>query len=154
MRWGGHRKLVWSLVILAVVLLGARLALNPFVAKHTKQVLASLKGYRGTFDEVSVSLWHLSYTIDGLKLVQVPTPPGASEKRPFFYARRIEIGLHWRDLIHKHELVGTVEPDHPKLDLIAGPSKSQSQTKIADPEIGDKIKRLSPLAVERVELKR
>ncbi|MFL5408272.1 MAG: DUF748 domain-containing protein [Myxococcales bacterium] len=154
MRWGGHRKLVWSLVVLAVVLLGARLALNPFVAKHTKQVLASLKGYRGTFDDVSVSLWHLSYTIDGLKLVQVPAPPGAVEKRPFFYAKRIEIGLHWRDLIHKREIVGSVELDQPKLNLIAGPSKEESQTKIVDPALGEKLKRLSALEVERIEVKR
>ena len=148
-----HRGVVWGLVILAGVLLAGRVALNPFVARHTRQVLESLKGYRGTFDDVSVSLWNLSYTIDGLKLVQVPTPPGASEKRPFFYAARIRIGLHWRDLIHERELVGSVELDKPKLNLIAGPSEESSQTKSADPALGDKLKRLSPLDVERIELK-
>ena len=149
-----HRKLLLSLAIVAVLLVAARLALNPFVASHTREVLASLKGYRGSFDDVSVSLWRLSYTIDGLKLVQVPTPPGGSEKRPFFHAARIAIGLHWRDLIHKRELVGTVDLDRPKLNLIAGNSKEESQTKIVDPELGAKIKKLSPLAVERIELKR
>ncbi|MCA1827018.1 MAG: DUF748 domain-containing protein [Myxococcales bacterium] len=149
-----HRKLLITLAIIAGVLIAGRIALNPFVAHHTQQVLDSLKGYRGSFEDVAVSLYKLSYTIDGLKLVQVPTPPGASEKRPFFYAKRIEIGLHWRDLIHKHELVGSAELDGPKLNLIAGPSKSKSQTKIADPELGEKIKHLSPLAVERIELKR
>ncbi|HZR11063.1 MAG TPA: DUF748 domain-containing protein [Myxococcales bacterium] len=97
---------------------------------------------------------HLSYTIDGLKLVQVPTPKGGQKDRPFFYARRIELGLHWRDLIHKHELVGNVELDGPKLNLILAPSKEGSQTKPLDPELGEKLKRLSPLDVERIELKR
>src|SRR3982751_81522 len=105
------RRLLWTLVIIAAVLAGARIALNPFIAHRTRLVLDSLKGYRGTFDSVSVSLWKLSYSIEGLKLVQVPTPPGASEKRPFFYAERIQIGLHWRNLIHNRELVGTAELD-------------------------------------------
>src|SRR4051812_35901152 len=113
------RSVVWTFVAIAAVLVLARLALNPFVGRRTQRVLDSLNGYRGSFKTVKVSLWKLSYTIDGLKLVQVPAPPGATEKRPFFYSDRIEIGLHWRDLIHKHELVGTVELDQPKLNLIA-----------------------------------
>ncbi len=145
------------IVVAAVVglLAAARLALNPLAARHTRQVLASLHGYRGTFDAVSVSPWHLSYAIEGLKLVQVPTPPGASEKRPFFYARRIEIGLHWRDLIHRHELVAGVELDEPKLNLIVGASKSKrsSQTGIVDPNLGEKLSKLAPLDVDRIELK-
>src|SRR3954465_7200068 len=140
-----HKRLAIALAVVAAVLVAGRIALNPFVTAHTRTVLESLKGYRGSFDSVSVNLHKLSYTIEGLKLVQVPTPPGGSEKRPFFHARRIEIGLHWRDLIHKHELVGSVELDAPKLNLIARPSKGESQTKIIDPALGEKIKRLSPL---------
>ena len=147
-----HRVLLGALLGVAVLLVAGRLALNPFVARHTREVLESLKGYRGTFDDVSISLSHLSYTIDGLKLVQVPTPPGAAGKRPFFYAKRIRIGLHWRDLIHKHELVGDVELDRPKLNLIVGKTEETSQTKVADPSLGEKLKRLSPLDVERIEL--
>ena len=156
MRWTAHRHrgLLWALASVAVVVVAARFALNPFVARHTQQVLDSLKGYRGSFKDVSISLWRLSYTIDGLKLVQVPTPPGASEKRPFFYAERIQIGLHWRNLIHNRELVGTTELDRPKLNLIAGESKQESQTKVVDPALGEKIKRLSPLAVDRIGLRR
>ena len=154
MKVRGRRVLLWTLAALAVALVVVRAALNPFVAKHTRSVLASLHGYRGTFDDVSVSLWHLSYTIEGLKLVQVPTPPGASEKRPFFYVKRAEIGLHWRDLIFRRELVGAVELDNPKLDLIAGKSKESSQTKVIDPRLGDKISKLAPLDVDRIEVKR
>jgi hypothetical protein len=129
MRWTAHRHrgLLWALAFVAVVVVAARFALNPFVARHTQQVLDSLKGYRGSFKDVSISLWRLSYTIDGLKLVQVPTPPGASEKRPFFYAERIQIGLHWRNLIHNRELVGTTELDRPKLNLIAGVSRTANR---------------------------
>jgi Domain of Unknown Function (DUF748) len=147
------RGVAWTLGILAVLLIAGRIALNPFVAHRTQKILDSLDGYRGSFDTVSIRLYKLSYTIDGLKLVQVPTPPGATDKRPFFYAKRIEVGLHWRDLIHKHELVATVELDNPKVNLIAAKSKDQSQFKIVDPELGEKIKKLSPLAVDRIELK-
>jgi hypothetical protein len=127
--------------------------LTPLVARHTRQILQNLKGYRGSFDDVSFSLLRLSYTIEGLKLVQVPTPPGGDEKRPLFYAKRIEIGLHWRNLIYKHELVGAAELDGPKLNLIAGKSKARSQLNIADPELADRLRALSPLDVERIELK-
>jgi hypothetical protein len=148
-----RRALVVALLAVAAVLVAGRLALTPFVARQTRHVLQNLKGYRGSFDDVSFSLRHLSYTIEGLKLVQIPTPPGGDEKRPLFYARRVEIGLHWGDLIHRHELVGTVELDGPKLNLIAGKSRATSQLKIADPELADKLKALSPLDVERIELK-
>ncbi len=146
--------LVAALVVVAVVLAAARIALGPLVARRTRAVLASLHGYRGSFDDVSISLWHLRYTIEGLKLVQVPTPPGASRERPFFHAKRVEIGLHWRDLLYRRELVGSVELDEPKLNLIAGKTKETSQTKIAEPRLGDKISKLAPLDVDRIELKR
>lgn len=150
-RW--RRLALFSAAALLSALVAFRLLLNPFVARHTREVLSSLKGYRGHFTDVSVSLLHLSYTIDGLKLVQVPTPPGASEKRPFFYARRIRIGLRFRELIYRRELVATVELDGPKLNLIAGKSKRTSQTGIVDPDLGAKIAKLSPLDVARLELK-
>jgi hypothetical protein len=77
-----RRGLLWVLAIVVLVVAAVRIALNPLVARRTRAVLSTLQGYRGTFDDVSVSLWRLSYTIEGLKLVQVPTPPGGSEKRP------------------------------------------------------------------------
>jgi hypothetical protein len=141
------------LVVVAGVLVAARLALNPLAAIHTRRVLASLKGYRGSFKDVSISLWRLSYAIDGLKLVQVPTPRGAADKLPFFYAEHVELGLHWRALIDNRELVGTVELDRPKLNIIVGKSKEESQTSILDPALGEKLRRLSALAVERLEVK-
>jgi uncharacterized protein involved in outer membrane biogenesis len=149
-----HKRLGIVLAVVAGLLIIGRLALNPIVKSHTQKVLDSLKGYRGSFDDVSISLYKLSYTIEGLKLVQVPTPRGGSTKRPFFFANRIQLGLHWRDLIHKHELVGTVELDEPKLNLIAGDDSESNQTKIVDPELGDKIKKLTPLDVDRIELKK
>ena len=79
-----------TLLVIAAVLVVARLALNPFVKHHTQEVLDSLQGYRGSFKDVSVSLYRLSYTIDGLKLVQVPAPRGGENKRPFFFAQRIQ----------------------------------------------------------------
>lgn len=143
-----------TLLVIAAVLVVARLALNPLVKHHTQEVLDSLQGYRGSFKDVSVSLYRLSYTIDGLKLVQVPAPRGGENKRPFFFAQRIRLGLHFRDLIHKHELVGSVEIDEPKMNFVAGDDGEKSQTKIADPHLGAKLKRLSPLAVDRIELKK
>jgi hypothetical protein len=148
-----RRVILVALLALGGLLVAGRLALTPFVAWQTRKVLQSLQGYRATFDTASFSLVHLSYSIDGLKLVQVPTPPGGDEKRPFFYAKRIVIGLHWHNLIHRHELVGSVELDQPKLNLIAGKTKARSQINLADPELASKLKRLSPLDVERIELK-
>lgn len=143
-----------ALLVIAAILVAGRLALNPFVKHHTQQVLDSLQGYKGSFKDVSVSLYRLSYTIDGLKLVQVPAPRGGETKRPFFFAERIRLGLHWRDLIHKHELVGSVEIDEPKMNFVAGDDSEKSQTKIADPHLGAKLKKLSPLEVDRIELKK
>jgi hypothetical protein len=148
------RRLAWTFALIAGLLFIGRLALNPLVKSRTQKILNSLQGYRGTFDDVSISLYRLSYTIEGLKLVQVPAPRGGNDKRPFFFAKRIQLGLHWRDLIHKHELVATVELDDPKLNFVAGDDNESSQTKIVDPQLADKIKKLSPLDIDRIELKR
>jgi hypothetical protein len=147
------RRLLWTLAVIAGLLVTGRLLLNPLVKSRTQKILNGLDGYRGTFDDVSISLYKLSYTIDGLKLVQVPAPRGGSDKRPFFFAQRIQLGLHWRDLIHKHELVGTVELDNPKINLVAGDDDEADQTKPQDPRLGDKLKKLLPLDVDRIELK-
>jgi len=149
---GRHQRLFAGLLVLAGLLVAGRLALNPWVSTHTRDVLSSLKGYRGDFDDVSISLLHLSYSIDGLKLVQVPTPPGADVKRPYFYARHIGIGLHLRELIQKRELVAAVDLEGPKMNIIAGKTKETSQTKVGDPELGAKLQRLSPLEVQRIQV--
>src|SRR5438105_4489246 len=99
MAMGRGRGLLWTLAIVVLVVAAVRIALNPFAARCTRAALARLHGYRGTFDDVSVSLSRLTYTVEGLKLVPVPAPAGGSERRPFFYAKRAGIALHWRDLL-------------------------------------------------------
>jgi hypothetical protein len=145
------RPVLWTVSALLLVLVAGRLALTPLAERRTRQVLASIRGYRGDFSDVSVSLLRLSYTIEGIDLVQDPESAAESKARPHFHAKRIEISLDWREIVRRRVLVAAVKLEEPKLHVtIARSGKSRR----GDVRIGEKMSRLSPLAIERIEIKR
>lgn len=141
----------WTAGVLLLLVLAGRLALTPLATRRTRQILAGLRGYQGDFSDVSVSVLRLSYTIEGLSLRRDPVEGSAPRVRPRFRAKRIEIRLDLRAMVRRRALVAAVELDEPALDVtIASWGKSSG----ADPRIGEKMSRLSPLAIERIEIKR
>jgi hypothetical protein len=141
---------VWAAAVVLCVL-AVRLALTPLAAWRTRQVLGSLRGYRADFADVSVSLLRLSYSIHGLQITPTARAARASNVRPWFRARRIEIGLDLPAMLHRKVIVAAVDVEDPALHLIIAPSGSGSR---GDARIGEKMSRLSPLAIERVQVKR
>src|SRR3954468_7600856 len=125
--------------------------MTPLATRRTRQILAGLHGYNGDFSDVSVSVLRLSYTIEGLSLRRDPLERRAPKVGPCFRAKRIEMRLDLRAMVARRALVAAVELDEPAIDVtIAAWGKSGG----GDPRIGEKMSRLSPLAIERIEIKR
>jgi hypothetical protein len=135
-----------------LLLVVGRLALNPYIAWRTRESLADLQGYRSSFDDVSVSTLHLSYSVHGLQLVKLPEPGGAAGTWLSFYAPRFEIALAGREIVRRRALVLRVELDDPRLD-VRGLGASDGR-KRSDAEIHDRISKMSPRVYQRVEVKR
>jgi hypothetical protein len=135
---------------LLLLLLAARLALDPYAAWRTREALAGLEGYRGEFSSVSVSVLRLSYSVEGLKLV--PEPRRGGETRVSFRAKRIEIALAPGELVRRRVRVFRVELDEPKVEVRA--AGGGGGKKRWDAELRERLSREPPRAYERIQVRR
>ena len=140
----------WTLAIVALLLIAGRLALTAFATWRTRQALATLRGFRSDFSDVSVSIFHLSYTIDGLELRRDPTSEASASGPVFFRAKRIRVGLDWRQVVRNRAIVVAVKVQEPKLDVVVAGSRQGG----TDLRIGEQVSRFSPMAIERVDVQR
>ena len=81
--------------VVALVLLVAAIALPPLARSKTRQALAGMKGARGDFQDVQVSLFPLRYTITRLKIARTD----ALLNEPALYAERLTVTLRWGSLV-------------------------------------------------------
>jgi uncharacterized protein YhdP len=149
------RSLGVALIALAALLVAARLALEPLVARRTHRALEHMHGLWGTFSRVEVSVLHLSYALHDLRIDKVGQG-GARE--PYLAVKRLESGLYWRELVHGH-LVGSLRLDRPKLDILstAGPSPAERQSGKAPAEapvdLGRFLQHFVPFRLDRAEVR-
>jgi hypothetical protein len=167
------RRLVIILVAVALVLVGARLALDPYATFRTRRALAGLEGMDARFSDVSVSLLDLSYEIRDLRIEK---RTGAGKALPFFEAERIEFGLLGRELLRRH-LVARIDLDRPKLNLVQASGEKEQASRAARPGVsaaevarrsarapgqevhevpglGAKLGELAPFLADRIQVRR
>lgn len=136
----------WLLIVLVVLLVGARVALPHVILWYANKTLAEVPDYRGLISDVDVALWRGAYQIEGLDIVktdgEVPVP--------FFSCPVIEFSVEWRALFDG-ALVGEIDFRRPTLNLVAGPTAATSQTDV-DSRWQDKVKELFPLHINRFEV--
>jgi hypothetical protein len=102
------RRLLWTLLALVLLALAGRVALTPLFRHYTQKRLGRIPGFKGRFDDVSVSLRHFGYSIHGLEIFEA----GADDtSEPVLYARRVETRLSLRDLL-RFRLAGSTEARH------------------------------------------
>jgi len=132
--------MLWTLFALVMLCVVGRLAMTPLFRHYTQKRLAHIPGFKGRFDDVSVSLRRFSYSIHGLEIFEA----GADENsEPMLYARRVEIGVSLRELLH-FRLAGSTEARH----AIARLRFDGSLESLADILHG-----VVPLRVRRVDIK-
>jgi hypothetical protein len=116
-----YRIPAW-LMIIAVVLIGLRLALPTIAKQQINARIARMGDYRGHVQDVDIALWRGAYVLRGLEI----TKTSGEVSVPFFLAPRTDIALSWRHLLRGH-VVGELEFQSPVINFVDGRDKSDSQ---------------------------
>ncbi len=139
-----HRsKLFWFLVVIAAVLVVARLMLPFWVRDYVNQRLSELKDYRGHVEAVEISLWRGAYKIREVKVVKT----SGDVPVPFFSAPLMDLSVEWMALFHG-AFVGEINFVRPELNFVHAPSSADSQAGLEE-DWAHKIKQLFPLKINR-----
>lgn len=98
--------------VVAALLLIAAIALPSLARSKTREALEGMKGSRGEFEDVQVSLFPLRYSISRLKI----TRKDALVNQPALYAERLTATLRWSSLLHG-VFAAKVDAEHVKVVL-------------------------------------
>jgi len=112
----------WSIVLIVAALCALRLALPYIVKDYVNGRLHALDAYDGRVADIDIGLWRGAYRIDGIEIEKT----GAKQPTPFFDSERVDLSVEWRSLLHG-SLVAEAHFLSPKLNLVEGPTESQSQ---------------------------
>jgi hypothetical protein len=117
-----RRKILYALLIVAVVLVALRLALPHAVERYVNGKLQTLDSYRGHIGDVDIHLWRGAYSIDAIEIDKI----GAKRDVPFFRAPRLDFSVEWRSLL-RGSVVSEAEFLAPEVNLVQTRSKQDSQ---------------------------
>ena len=117
-----RQKFLIALAVLAVALIGLRIALPSIVKDRANAALQALENYDGSVDDIDLHLWRGAYRIQGIRIVKT----GSKLPAPFFSADAIDLSVEWRSLL-RGSLVGEGVFTSPDLNLIQAKSEKDSQ---------------------------
>lgn len=117
-----RNKILLSLGIVAVVLLGVRAALPYTLERLVNRTLAGLEGYGGQVEDVDLALWRGGYAVDDIQIVRTT----ADHETPFFDCDRIEFTIEWKSLLDG-SIVAEGTFWRPQLNLVQAKTKEESQ---------------------------
>ncbi len=110
------KKKYYVLLSLVFILITFRLCL-PFLAKHyVNKELNFDPAYRGSVQSVGIHLWRSAYSVANFKIERVE----GQKTFPLLAAKRIDVGLSWKDLIHG-AVVAKVKVNDLVANLVAEP---------------------------------
>ncbi len=140
------RRVVVTVIVLAALLLAARLAL-PAVVKHLVNTrLQRIPGYTGYVNDIDIHLWRGAYTLHGFGILRL----NSRVQEPFFLAKDIDFSLAWRELWHR-KIVSNVKIAHGQLNFVKGPTEEESQTDL-DHRWQDVIQDIFPIDITHLEI--
>lgn len=119
-----RRRNKWLLIIgiVVVLLVAARLALEPILLDYANRKIDALHAYGGHIDDLDLALLRGGYDIKGIEIVKT----GSGQPVPFFKADRIEATVEWRSLLHG-QLVAEADLFRPQANLVKADTEQQSQ---------------------------
>ena len=116
--------LLAAIVILAVVLVGIRLALPTWLRWYVNRTIDRSTVYKGTIGDVDIYLLAGGYTIRDVQLSKL----SGNVPVPFFAAKRIDLKLEWNAALVHGKFVGQVVMVQPELNFVDSKDESSSQT--------------------------
>ena len=109
--------------IVAVVLIGARLAAPFALERYVNRQLASMGEYRGSVEHIDLSLIRGGYVLRNLQIVKIDAAP---ETPPFATIPEMAINVQWRALF-RGSAVGQVIMESPQLNMVQSQSNEEKQ---------------------------
>jgi hypothetical protein len=142
-----------ALIAVFAVLIAARIA-APFVIKAVlNHKLADLPEYRGSIDDVDLSLLDSEFAVEGLRLDKRKGDP----KLPFMRIQRMEVDYRWDALFHG-EIVADVDLIEPVVNVMpAATQKREAKDQIKKDEEGKAVtetfKTLLPTKIHHLHIR-
>lgn len=133
-----------ALLVVAIVLVAARLAAPSIVKYYLNQRLAELDGYRGHVSDVDLALWRGAYRIQGLTIVKT----GEEVPVPFFACPNIDISVEWAPLFDGR-VVAEIELTRPEINFVKAGGGSGEQTG-EENDWRDAIDDMVPITINRL----
>jgi hypothetical protein len=141
-----RNKYLLIIGIVVVVLIGARVALEPIVLHYVNDHLDALPAYDGHVGDIDVALLRGGYDIQDIEIVKTD----AGQPVPFFKADRIEATVEWRSLL-RGSLVAQANLYRPQVNLVQAESEKKSQLG-KDVNWVDQFKELFPFRFNTVRV--
>jgi hypothetical protein len=120
---GRQRKLLITIGVIAIVLIGLRIAL-PFIVQHyVNNKLDVSPAYAGQVGDIDIALIRGAYSIDNIEIVKTD----GDVPVPLFAAREVEFSLLWKALFHG-AVVGEAEIYEPVINIVDSEDEANKQT--------------------------
>ena len=145
--WAVLRRLQIPIVVLALILIIARLALPFAIRDYVNRQLRAIPEYGGEVGAIRVNLWRGAYEILNLRVVKTT----GKVPVPFVSIPHMDLSIEWPQLL-RGELVGEVEMSRPELNFVNGPTEETKQTGV-DKGWKQTLEALFPFTINRFEIK-
>ena len=140
------QRVVITITLIAVILLGARIAMPYVVKRMVNDRLQRIPGYTGYVNDIGIHLWRGAYSLHGFGILRL----NGKVREPFFLAKDIDFSLAWRELWHR-KIVSEIYIEQGQLNFVKGPSAEESQTDL-DHRWQDVIKDIFPIDITHLEI--
>lgn len=148
-RWLGRfsRRTLLVVLVLAVLLVAARLALPAVLRDAVNRRLERIPEYSGRVESVSVSLVRGAYALNDVRIRKT----NSQRDEPFFAAERIDFSLAWRELLERR-VVSDIVIMGGRLNFVKEPAEEFS-TLDADERWQDAIQDIFPIDITHLEIR-
>ncbi|MGE6792903.1 DUF748 domain-containing protein [Pseudomonas guineae] len=119
-----YRLPVWTLLSLAIALVGLHIALPWLLRDYFNEQMANMGDYRGEISDIDLALWRGAYRVNGMSIVKL----NGKVPVPLLEAPVIELAVSWRALWETRSVVAEVTFERPQLTFVDGGNATDSQT--------------------------
>ena len=117
------RRVGFGALVIALVLVAARAALEPVVEWYVNRTIDQHPLYEGEIGDVNIHLWRGAYSIHDIRLNKVT----GNVPVPLFAAKQVDLRVQWEAILNG-KVVGQIQMVQPELNFVDGESDSDDQT--------------------------
>ncbi len=110
---GFRRKRYIIPLVILMLLIAFRLYLPTLVKNHVNKVLAEIPGYHGQLDDIDISIFRATYTINEMTLEKA----SAKSEIPFLKFPRILISVDW-EAVFEGKFASKIQIDNPEVTYV------------------------------------